>query len=89
MGENDEYRLRVSQTAKVRRGVFRSQVSVVYAGMLNDNTYSIVVLWSLGHNSLAYNLFFPRHQKELEIPKGKMEILSVTQDELRFKHYTI
>ena len=86
MSENDEYILRLSQTVKVRPGVFRSQVSVVYAGMINDNTYSIAIVWSYGHNSMAYNLFFPRHQRKLEIPKGKIEILSVTHDELRFRY---
>jgi hypothetical protein len=86
MENSNEHILRVSQTVKVRPGVFRSQVSVVYTGMINENTYSIAVIWSYGHNSMAYNLFFPRNQRELEIPKGKIEIISVTQDELRFSY---
>jgi hypothetical protein len=85
--ENDnEYVLRLSQTVKVRPGVFRSQISIVYAGMIDENTFSIAVIWSYGNNSMAYNLFFPRHQRELEIPKGKIEIISITKDELRFRH---
>jgi hypothetical protein len=85
--ENDnEYTLHFSQTVKVRPGVFRSQISVVYTGMVNEYTYSIAVIWSYGHNSMAYNLFFPQHQKELEIPKGKIEIISINQNEMRFRY---
>jgi hypothetical protein len=81
-----EYTLKPSQTVKVRPGVFRSQVSVVYAGMLSENVFSIAVIWSYGHNSMAYNLFFPRNQREIEIPKGKLEITYVSEHELRFRH---
>jgi len=86
MSELNEHRIRVSQTAKVRPGVFRAQVSVVYAGMINESTYSIAVLWSYGHNSMAYNLYLPKNQTEIEIPKGRLEVLYVSKDEIQFKY---
>jgi hypothetical protein len=86
MGNENEYTLKFSQTVKVRPGIFRSQISIVYTGMVNEHTFSIAVIWSYGHNSMAYNLFFPQHQKQIEIPKGILEIISITKDELRFRH---
>jgi hypothetical protein len=86
MGNTEEHTLKLSQTLKVRTGVFRSQVSVVYAGMINESTFSIAVIWSFGNNSMAYNLFFPKHQRELEIPKGKLEITYISDKEIRFRY---
>jgi hypothetical protein len=35
---------------------------------------------------MAYNLFFPKHQRELEIPKGKLEITYISDKEIRFRY---
>ena len=43
MSANKTYNLKIGETAKVRPAFFKSAESIVYAGMLNDLTYSVVV----------------------------------------------
>jgi hypothetical protein len=86
MSQGNEIKLQLSETAKVRPGVFRAAVSIVYAGMLNEEVYSLVITWSHGHNSMAYNLFIPLQQKEVLIPKGRIKVEYVSPEEIRF-HY--
>ena len=86
MSGNNEYTLRLSETVKVRPGFFKSSVSIVYAGMLNDSILSIVVTWSYGHNSMVYNLFLPKNQKEISTPKGLVQVSFVSPEEIRFTY---
>ena len=89
MSGNNEYTLKLSETAKVRPGFFRSSVSIVYAGMVSDSIYSIVVTWTFSHNSMAYNLFIPKNQKEIYTPKGRVNVDYVSADEIRFSYSDI
>jgi hypothetical protein len=84
MSESKEYKLRLGESAKVRPGVFRSSNSIIYAGMISDTVYSIVITWSYGHNSMAYNLYVPKHHKEILTSKGRIQVESVSTEEIRF-----
>ena len=59
MSGTNEYKLKLGETSKVRPGFFKGTISIVYAGMINESIFSVVVTWSYGHNSMAYNLYIP------------------------------
>lgn len=56
--------LKINQRVKMRTGWFRKD-ELIFAGMPNEHTYSLVLTWSSSHNSMAYNLFLPTTQKEI------------------------
>ena len=81
-----EYTLKVGESAKIKKAFFTKSCSIVYAGMPNDETYSIAVTWSVGHNSAAYNLFFPRDNREISMSTaGRVTVYSVSPDEIRIR----
>ena len=86
MSVNNAYSLKIGETAKVRPGVFRTSESIVYAGMLNDVTYSVVVTCTFGNNSLAYNLYLPKDKKEIPTPKGRVQVEYISTEEMRFTY---
>jgi len=57
--------------------------------MLNDLTYSVVVTWTFGNNSLAYNLYLPRDKKEIPTSKGRIQVEYVSTEEIRFTYQEI
>jgi hypothetical protein len=77
--------LKVGQSAIVKRGILASY-SVVYAGMLGDSTYPVVVIVYSGNRSMAYNLYLPKGQSEVELPKGRLVILNVLPEEVHFRY---
>ena len=79
-----EHRLKVGETAKIKRG-FMTSYSVVYAGMVSDRVYSIAVSWSSGHNSASHNLYLDRGQRELPLLGGRIVVLDVNQREIHFQ----
>ncbi|MBN1301015.1 MAG: hypothetical protein JW995_07340 [Melioribacteraceae bacterium] len=85
-GENT-YTLKLGESAKVRPGILRASVSVIYTGMISADVYSVAVTWTSGNNSMAYNLYFPKHRHELLTPKGHIEIDYVSTDEIRFSYF--
>ena len=40
---------------------------IVYAGLVNEDTYSIAELKASGYRGYAWNLYFPRRQQEITI----------------------
>ena len=57
--------------------------------MLNDLTYSVVVSWTFGYNSMAYNLYLPKNKKEFFTPKGRVQVEYVSTEEIRFTYSDI
>lgn len=64
---------------------FGTYHGVAYAGMPNKEIYSLVVTYSSGYNSLAYNLFSPVSQKTMRVGPGELEVIEVTPDYLAFR----
>jgi hypothetical protein len=85
MNGGNDYSLLVGETAKVKT-IFFGNISVAYAGMVSDEVYSVVVKWTSGNNSLAYNLYLRRTQKEVHLPKGKMIVSSTTPERMNFRY---
>ena len=80
------YTVRLGEHVKVRPAFFKSTESIIYSGKLNEDIYSIVVSWTFGYNSMAYNLFFSKQQKEISTIKGRLEIDYVSSEEIRFSY---
>ena len=85
MAEHKDYSLLVGQSAKVRT-IFFGNITIVYAGMVSPDVYSVVVQWTSGNNSLAYNLYLGRTQKEVHLPKGRIHVSSATPERLNFRY---
>jgi len=83
MKQPTEYILKVGENAKIKSG-FMTTYSLVYAGMLSDYVYSIVVTWSSGNNSAAYNLYLDKGQREINMLKGRLTVFDVSKSEIRF-----
>ena len=84
MSNTREHSLKIGESALIKRG-FITKVSLVYAGIPNDKVYSLVVSRSAGHNSMAYNLYVPIDQRQIEISDVKLTIESVSPNEIRFR----
>lgn len=86
MNESTEHILKLGEAANLQSNIFKANIKVIFAGMVSDSVYSIVVRWSSGNNSLAYNLYFTDRQLEIMLPKGKMTVINVGRDQLMFKY---
>lgn len=82
----NSYRFKIGETAKVRFVFIKTSETIVFAGMINDSVYSVAVSWSFGNNSLSYNPYLPKHQKEFYTRKGKVQVEYVSSEEIRFTY---
>jgi hypothetical protein len=79
-----EYTLKVGQTVPLRRSLLGSTYKVIFAGMPNDSTYTLVITMTLGYNMMAYNLFFRTDQKDIDLKYGRIRISRVSPREISF-----
>jgi hypothetical protein len=84
MSKVQEHNLKIGESVLLKRG-FMTKVTLIYAGTPNDKVYSLVVSRSAGHNSLAYNLYIPIDQRQVEISDVKLTIEHVSPNEIRFR----
>ncbi len=85
MNGGKDYSLLVGESAKVKT-IFFGNITVAYAGMVSEQVYSVVVQWSSGNNSLAYNLYLGRNQREVHLPKGKIIVSGATPERMNFRY---
>ena len=76
--------LRLGEWAVLRRGWLRRR-RLMFAGESSPGIFSVVAEWTEAHNSAAYHLYFHEDQREFSVFKGRVTVLGVTQDELRFR----
>jgi len=86
IGGKMDYSLKVNQSAVIRRGFFTRTWSVVYAGAVSEQTYSLAVLWSFGHQAGAYNLFLQMREREVPFLEGRLVVHSVSPDQIRLSY---
>ena len=84
MSGNNSFTLKIGEREKVSPAFFNSSESIIYAGMNNDSTYSVIVTRTLGNNSYAYNLYLPKDKREFATLKGKVKVEYVSTEEIRF-----
>ena len=80
-----EYHLKVGESKVVRPRWWGKSWSVIYAGMLPNGAFSVAIVWTMGHNSAAYNLYLAEDRRDFLLPVGKAEVLDVSPDEMRFR----
>ncbi len=59
-------------------------ISIVYAGMPSEHSYSLVLSLPGGFSRYAYNLFFPIAEAHINVEGANLHILKVTPTEIRF-----
>jgi hypothetical protein len=59
---------------------------IVYAGMLNDNVFSLVQMkWEFLYRGYSWNLYFPKNQNTIRIDRVNIQVDSVTPEEIRLR----
>lgn len=89
MEKSKQYKLKVGETAVIKRGLF-SYSRVSYGGMPNGylgETYSLVHKTNLGEKGWAYNLYFPKAQKEIDpsifdLRPGRLKVVDVDPEQI-------
>ena len=84
MSKAQEHSLKIGESTVIKRGIM-TKVTLIYAGIPNDKVYSLVVTRSAGHNSMAYNLYIPIDQRQIEISDVRLTIESVSPNEIHFR----
>lgn len=80
------YTLGIGESATVRRNFFASSWSVIYAGMPADDRYSIVVTWTMGYQSNAYNLYLSNSVREVSFKGGRLRFLELSPERITFRY---
>ena len=79
---NNSIVLSVGDSYHMRLGKDR----IVYAGMPNDNVFSIVQMkWEFLYRGYSWNLYFPKGQGTIRIDGVNIQVDSVTPDEIRLR----
>jgi hypothetical protein len=58
---------------------------IIYAGMPNEEVYSIVQKKASGYQGYAWNLFFPKKRRDIIIDGVKLDVENATPDEIQFR----
>jgi len=79
-----EHILRLGEGVVIGRGWLARQ-RVFFTGAVSKEVFSVAVEWTNVHNSASYNIYFHESQSRFSLLHGRMTVLSVTRDELRFR----
>ncbi|MFH1589145.1 MAG: hypothetical protein ABIB43_01105 [archaeon] len=60
--------------------------TIIYAGMPNKDTFSIVRKPIPGFDVSGYNLFFPVNAKEIRLDEIELDVLKVTPESILLKY---
>ena len=74
--------LKIGDSVRVKRGLM-SVISLVYAGMPNENVFSLVVTTTAGHMGMGYNLYFPASERHIEIAGNSVSVQSVSSTSIQ------
>lgn len=73
--------LTVGESYHLRMGKDR----ITYAGMTNEDVYSIVQRKANGYQGFAWNLYFPRRRTDINIDGVDVIVESVSPEEIMFR----
>ena len=76
MAQTQPHQLKVGDSVQIKRG-FITRIDLLYAGMPNDRTFSLVVTKTGGHMGMAYNLYLPTSERHLDIAKTAVTLHGV------------
>lgn len=80
------YTLALGETAALRRNMFTSTWSVIYAGMPAHDRYSLVVTWTMGYHATSYNLFLTSSVREIPFKGGRLRFLEISPEQITFRY---
>jgi|GEM_PF-1563595 len=69
--------LKIGESVRIKRG-FMTSISLVYAGMPSDGTFSLAVTMTSGHIGMGYNLYFPLDRRQFELAGVPVTVQSVS-----------
>jgi len=75
MPVTEQHDLKLGQSVVIKR-TFMTRYSLLYAGMPNPETLSLVVIQHRGHQALAYNLYLPANQRQITVADTPITIHS-------------
>ena len=58
---------------------------IVYAGLVNEDVYSLVQLKARGYQGYAWNLYFPRRQQDIVVDRVPLQVLRADAHEIEFR----
>ncbi len=58
---------------------------IVYAGMVNEDVYSIIQLKARGNQGYAWNLYFPRRQHDITIDRVPLYVVRADAGAIEFR----
>ncbi len=77
MPTTQQHDLKLGESIQIKH-TFMTRTSLLYAGMPNGETLSLVVLQHRGHQALAYNLYLPTNQRQVTIEKTPITLHSAS-----------
>jgi hypothetical protein len=77
MSNTPPQNLKIGDSIRIKRGLMTA-ISLVYAGMPNENVFSLVVTTTAGHVGMGYNVYFPASQRQIEIGGVSVSVDSVS-----------
>ncbi len=86
MTELRKFHVKLGQIAHLKKGFLfmGPKTEVIYAGMPGKEVFSLAITSTIMYNSLAYNIFVPSGQREVNVAGGRMEILEATPEYILF-----
>ena len=69
--------LKIGESVRIKRG-FMTSISLVYAGMPSDGTFSLAVATTASHLGIGYNLYFPLDRRQFELAGVPITVQSVS-----------
>ena len=77
MANTSPENLKIGDSIQAKRGLM-TRIALMYGGMPGENAFSLVVTTTAGHMGMAYNLYFPTSQRQLEIAGVPVTVHSVS-----------
>lgn len=76
--------LRLGEGVVVRRGWY-SRWRIFFTGSVSDDVFSLAAEWTQIHNSASYNVYFHKSQREFALMDGRITVVDVSREEIRFR----
>ena len=77
MKATQQHDLKLGDSVVIKRGII-TKVCLLYAGMPNEHTLSLVVIRTAGHTGMAYNLYLPAAQRQITIAEVPVTLHSAS-----------
>jgi len=82
MNQAQHDQLKIGDSIQIKRRLM-TRISVLYTGMSNDRTVSLVVTRTAGHMGMGYNLYLPTSERHLDIAEIPITIHGICPSTLQ------